>query len=216
MKHNIIKTENYLLAVDDSEIKYDDHFIDEYKMLYMLKTESTEKYKSVKKVISHLPLNEAPLLEGVPLLPPFENEVEEVWEQGLGAELEKLPYTKHLDDGQYNDGQLAGFEFGATWGYNKAKEKYKYTEEDLSKAIDMARNGNRKVIDTKGVEYLFILQEDKIIQSLQQSKMPVAFECEIFEAKDLKSVDGDWLKLGKPKTTTNPQGQTVLVGKYIY
>jgi hypothetical protein len=46
--------------------------------------------------------------------------------------------------------------------------------------------------------------------------MPVAFECEIFEAKDLKSVDEDWRKLGKHKTTTNPQGQTVLVGKYIY
>jgi hypothetical protein len=217
MKHNIIKTENYLLVVDDSEIKYDDHFIDEYKMLYMLKNESTEKYKSVKKVISHLPLNEAPILEGVPLLPPLENEVEEVREQGLGAELEKLlPYMKHLDDGQYNSGQLVGLEIGATWGYNKAKEKYKYTEEDIRVAIDMARNGKRKVIDTKGVEYLFSLQEDEIIQSLQQPKMPVAFECEIFEAKDLKSVDGDWLKLGKPKTTTNPQYQTEWVGKYIY
>ena len=66
MKHNIIKTENYLLVVDDSEIKYDDHFIDEYKMLYMLKNESTEKHKSVKKVISHLPLNNSPVLERVP------------------------------------------------------------------------------------------------------------------------------------------------------
>ena len=74
MKHNIIKTENYLLVVDDSEIKYDDHFIDEYKMLYMLKNESTEKHKSVKKVISHLPLNNSPVLERVPLLPPLEDE----------------------------------------------------------------------------------------------------------------------------------------------
>jgi hypothetical protein len=208
MKHNIIKTENYLLVVDDSEIKYDDHFIDEYKMLYMLKNESTEKYKSVKKVISHLPLNEAPLLEGVPLLPPLENEVEEVWEQGLGAELEKLlPYMKHLDDGQYNAGQLVGLEIGATWGYNTAKKRYKYTEEDLRRAIELS-DKNQRLSDP--------LHPNEIIQSLQQPKMPVAFECEIFEAKDLKSVDGDWLKLGKPKTTTNPQGQTEWVGKYIY
>ena len=52
----------------------------------------------------------------------------DVWEAGLEDELNKLPYTKHLDDGQYNDGQLAGFELGATWGYNKAKETL-YTEE---------------------------------------------------------------------------------------
>jgi len=33
----------------------------------------------------------------------------------LQKELDKLPYTKHLDDGQYNDGQVAGFELGARW-----------------------------------------------------------------------------------------------------
>jgi hypothetical protein len=205
MKHNIIKTENYLLVVDDSEIKYDDHFIDEYKMLYMLKNESTEKYKSVKKVISHLPLNNSPILEGVPLLPPLENEVEEVWEQGLGAELEKLlPYMKHLDDGQYNSGQLVGFEIGATWGYNKTKEKYKYTEEDLRKAIELS-DKNQRLNDP--------LHPNEIIQSLQQPKMPVAFECE--ESVDSDSMYVDYV-IYKPKTATNPQYQTEWVGKYIY
>jgi hypothetical protein len=53
---------------------------------------------------------------------------DDVWSLGLKEELDKLPYTKHLDDGQYNDGQLAGFEFGAEWAYNKAKETL-YTEE---------------------------------------------------------------------------------------
>jgi hypothetical protein len=33
--------------------------------------------------------------------------------------LEELPYTKHLDDGQYNDGQAYGFECGARWAYEK-------------------------------------------------------------------------------------------------
>ncbi len=50
---------------------------------------------------------------------------DEVWQEGLKEQLDKLPYTKHLDDGGYNDGQLAGFELGAQWGYNKCKEKYK-------------------------------------------------------------------------------------------
>lgn len=37
------------------------------------------------------------------------------FEELLQKELDKLPYTKHLDDGQYNDGQIAGFELGARW-----------------------------------------------------------------------------------------------------
>jgi hypothetical protein len=39
----------------------------------------------------------------------------ENFEELLQAELDKLFYTKHLDHGQYNDGQLAGFELGARW-----------------------------------------------------------------------------------------------------
>ena len=91
MTHNIIKTKNYLLAVSD-EIH-----------------------------VGHLLLNNSPVLEGVPLLPPLEDE-----------------------------------------------------------------------------------------QSLQQPKMPVAFECE-WTTKQMPEFHQD-----EPKTTTNPQGQTVLVGKYIY
>jgi hypothetical protein len=41
------------------------------------------------------------------------------FEQELDEQLNKLPYTKHLDDGQYNDGVLAGFEMGARWCYDK-------------------------------------------------------------------------------------------------
>jgi hypothetical protein len=135
-------------------------------------------------------------------LPPLENDVEEVWEQGLGAELEKLlPYMKHLDDGQYNSGQLVGFEIGSTWGYNKAKEKYKYTEEDLRKAIELS-DKNQRLNDP--------LHPNEIIQSLQQPKMPVAFECE-WTTKQMPEFHQD-----EPKTTTNPQGQTEWVGKYIY
>lgn len=86
---------------------------------------------------------------------------DDVWEVGLQDELNKLPYTKHLDDGQYNDGQLAGFELGATWGYNKAKETL-YTEEQVREAIDMARSQSGYA----SYEY----KENEIIQSLKQPK----------------------------------------------
>jgi hypothetical protein len=215
MTHKIIQTENYLLVVDDSKIKGDDIVLvnNEYHTNDIRKFTTALGGKSewCKKIIAHLPLNNAPILEGVPLLPPLEDD-EEVWEQGLGPELEKLlPYMKHLDDGQYNAGQLVGFEIGSTWGYNKAKEKYKWTDEDLRKALfDLAdvffNNCQHGITEQDCVEYQSI-----IIQSLQQPKMPVAFECET--EVYMYSINGDIIK---PKTTANPQGQTVLVGKYIY
>jgi len=99
-------------------------------------------------------------------------------------------------------------------GYNKAKEKYKFTDEDLMEAmlqiseyyadnLNKDLDGHKKSLD--------------IIQSLQQPKMPVAFEC---ESTQYTVGEMSKLPLGtvnqKPKTTTNHQGQTVLVGKYIY
>jgi hypothetical protein len=57
----------------------------------------------------------------------------------IDIELNKLPYTKHLDDGQFNDGQLAGFELGAEWAFQKALELMgdkKFSEEDVKNLID--------------------------------------------------------------------------------
>ena len=39
----------------------------------------------------------------------------------LQERLDELPYTKHLDDGQYNDGVITGFEMGVEW----VKERHK-------------------------------------------------------------------------------------------
>jgi hypothetical protein len=190
MIHELIQTDNYLLIVDDSEIKYDDHYIDENKFLYMLKNGSMVKYKSAKKVIAHLPLNNSPIIEGVDLLPPIEDE---------GEELAKKKYPTHI---QPKVRTLAGSRYDVDvnyserqayiQGYTKAKEKYKYTEEDLRKVMDAAHG----------------LDLDEIIQSLQQLKMPVGFECEMWynEFAGKRTI----------KTTTNSQGLTEWVGKYIY
>lgn len=135
MTHNIIKTESYLLVVDDSEIKQNDFFYGvadgSIKPFIEIADENTVEIvtwqlnvigKSPnKKIAAHLPLNNSSIFEGVPLLPPLEDE-----------------------------------------------------------------------------------------QSLQQPKIPVAFECE-WTTKQMPEFHQD-----EPKTTTNPQGQTVLVGKYIY
>ena len=113
MAHNLIKTENYLLVVDDSEIKVGDWIRWDNKIT---KAIDTTYLPTTKKIIAHLPLNHLPVLKGVPLLPPC-------------------------------------------------------------------------------------------------SDSPTEFECEMYNTEELKSVETDWIKIGRPKTITTAQG-IQWVGKY--
>jgi hypothetical protein len=148
MTHSIIKTDSYLLVVDDSDIRKGDWYL-RYNQFHMkcteLKTSFNEALNKeeiiiksegcgdpyerskdfIKKIIAHLPLNNSPVLQGVDLLPPLEDEVEKLAEE-FKSSYKKVGVT---------DYEISSF----IVGYNKAKEKYKYTEEDLIKAIDMAR-----------------------------------------------------------------------------
>lgn len=78
--HNIIKTPNYLLIVDDSKIELGSWHTctyPEYPLEARFTDEST-KYdicKGCKNIVAHLPLNNAPTLEGIDLLPPLEVEL---------------------------------------------------------------------------------------------------------------------------------------------
>jgi len=190
MTHNIIKTENYLLVVDDSKIKQNDWCI--YRtgeVIHYLVKLNTD---NLKKIIAHLPLNNSPVLKGVPLLPPLEDEVLELVQA----------YVINTPDNE----SLRVYAF--IEGYNKAKEKYNADlGELLSNFYLFVTNG--EVCDHEVI--------NEFIQSIQQSKTPVEFECELTQY----TVDEmSKLPLGtvnqKPKTTTNSQGQTVLAGKYIY
>jgi hypothetical protein len=225
MRYELINTGSYLLVVSDDEIKESDIFYMNNDVIDCTYIKVKPK-GDAKKIIAHLPLNGAAILD-LPLLPPLEQE-DDAWKHGLEDELNKLPYTKHLDDGQYNDGQLAGFEFGANWGFNKAKEKYfkpipnwvytrlctydnrnpyylPYDEDDITRKPTDCNCDNCFYGRTKMAE--FILS----IQSLSQPKMPVAFECEVEHIGSQE--DGDF---EEPKKYTNSQGQTVLIGRYIY
>ena len=71
-------TPNYLLVVDDSEIKEDCIAIHLGPLGEQEIVTANGECKLDKKIIAHLPLNESPILEGVDLLPPLEDEVEEL------------------------------------------------------------------------------------------------------------------------------------------
>jgi hypothetical protein len=67
MTHKLIKTDNYLLVVDKSEIKEGDWIKWDSKVRRAV---DTAYLPSTKKIIAHLPINSSPILEGVDLLPP--------------------------------------------------------------------------------------------------------------------------------------------------
>jgi len=199
MKNEIIYTDDYALIVSDEEIKEGYYFYSVRKLIEkaIINYSKNEHYGVI---IAHRPLTDAPILEGVPLLPEFSQE-DDVVELALR--------TYPFGNSERN---------ALITGYNKAKETYKYTEEDLRKAIDMATT--RRHEDT-----VLFFRSDEIIQSLQQPKRPKYFECEMEpKYKHIGAVKGIYgsgfrkqnLMYGLPKTITNSQGQKELVGSYIY
>lgn len=206
MKYDIIKTHNYLLIVDDSEININQYvycdlgYIEKVMdiingWVYHTNTLGKNPIKHYKKIIAHLPLNDSPILDGVDLLPPLED-------------YDKL----NILDFDYIYSEFLIFEKG----YNKAKEKYKYTEDDMRKAFRSGAFTGAYTGNNSGVH--IEKDENNFIQFLQQPKYPVAFECEIEKPSDSF---GSWVGTfingsTKTKTTTNSNGQTEWVGQYIY
>jgi len=211
MEKELIKTDNYLLVVDDAVIKD----VRPYKGKWHLeKGYILNKFpvyltdlSDCKIIIAHLPLNDSPILEGVPLLPPLE--VEDDVEMMAEEEYPIIPYTSpNINWDRAN--KQEGFESG----YNKAREKYKFTEDDIAKAVMFGRWG-----ETTKKAY------QDFIESLSQPKTPTHFE---FEMEDGFSKNNDeyidelgakgnyYTHLKVIKTTTNPQGQQVACGKYLF
>jgi hypothetical protein len=172
MTHKLIKTDNYLLVVDDSVHPYDS--------------------SKVGNSIAHLPINGFPILEGVDLLPPYSRHQED------GLEDAVIRFKESYSKFGVTDFELSAF----SEGYNKAREKYKYTEEDIRKAITMARD----LEDWQDLVWEY--EYDDIIQSLHQ--YPTEFECEMETVPHPPPSRGFSVV---PKTITTAQG-IQWVGKY--
>ena len=160
MTHKTITTDNYILIVDENE-----------------------------KPIAHLPLNQAPILEGVDLLPPLEDDVERL-AKNFANDSAITNYEEGINVGKYQ---------GFISGYNKAKEKYKYTKEDIKSAIHFGVTHSETI--KRGCKDL-----SEFIQSLSKPKMPIMFK------RELAIIMGK----GEPIIERNPQGHKLWVGKWIY
>jgi hypothetical protein len=209
----IIKAENYLFVCDNDKIEefnwyIEESYCDDEKVVILLrwdgKVGNPNKYSHYKNIIGHLPLNNAPILEGVPLLPELvlEDDVERLINQQISDFKHDLKATTSLQ---------VYFE-GAIFGLNRLKKFYKaatkvYSEEDLK--------GFCKFYVTNQINSIWDSME-LYVQSLQQPKYPTRFvaETEVGVFGNHISFDAnidDYIKL---KTTTNSQGQKVLCGNY--
>jgi hypothetical protein len=193
MTHKLIKTDNYLLVVDDNkDIEENMWTVKDGKVREVSYLGQDNGYA----IIAHLPLNGLPILEGVDLLPPIDDDVIELADKWV-FDINGYKWS--------NNDSTAGDNFGSyIAGYNKAREKYKYTEEDVRKAITMARD----LEDWQDLVWEY--EYDDIIQSIHQ--YPTEFETEdvltpsqIFYPNDVPYCS--------PKTITTAQG-VQWVGKY--
>jgi len=239
MTHEIIKTADYLLAVDDSKIIEGDWFLPISGIGWELnKPEQADVNMGCdnhhcKKIIAHRPLNNAPFLEGVDVLPPFDVEDDEnlnisnVSGRYTLEEAKKFAMKKFNSDkmkseypkgGWVNiDDILSVLEVGVECGYKfgqKSKEKYKYTNEDMlvirNQLVTMLPVGDVAAWDMIQAISKYKKWLDDYVESLSQPKMPVAFERETGRKLVLNS------GIDLFKITTNSQGQTQWVGKYIW
>jgi hypothetical protein len=136
-------------------------------------------------------------LEGVDLLPPLEDD-----------EVEKLAY-------KYNPVMKLDNEFirsAFKTGYNKAKEKY---NKNLIDWIDNISN-SIFALQASQIELKMLEQFKNKVQSLQQTKIPIEFECDIKKTEGRLMVIPPCKHCIKPKTITNSQGINQWVGKYIF
>lgn len=182
MKHRLIKTPYYLLVVDESVINLDDWVYTDTEVLFQYGIEH-KRLPSYRKVLACLPLGMSSNLEGVPLLPPLEVE-----------DVEKLAEDS-ADHFRYLD--LHGYVGGFVQGYHTAREKCKFTEEDMKYMFECGRNfqNNAEITFTVALEHL------------SQPKTPTHFKFE------MERVDAPYYVI---KTTINSQGVEVVCGKYIY
>ena len=124
MEHKLINTGDYLLIVDESGSfkKESPYWLNYTNTICPNRDFGNTWMVGLRDIIAHLPLNNSPILEGVPLLPPLEDEVEKLARDFYYSQKKTPSYA-------------AAMSKGFKTGYNKAKDKYKYTEEDLKECV---------------------------------------------------------------------------------
>jgi hypothetical protein len=234
MKRNLVRIDNYLFAVGDKEFNKGSKVLHK-QSIYIVK-EDTGDYLQVeefshigirknlcKKILSHRPLNGATYLDGVDVLPKLNqnDEIDKLAE-------ERFPIKNEAALDIIESLQIKQEVYAE--GYNKAREKFLYTEEDVFGFLTYYNSINfnkpeyrykHPTMDGSEREYNRSIDRkifEEYIQSIQQPKLPVAFECEmelVFYPANMPK-EGEERPPYRPKIIINSEGRIEWVGKYIY
>ena len=216
MKQPIIQTENYLLVVGDSDIKEGDYFYYVFGdnpeiVLCEIATGNPNKRTNCNKIIGHLPLNNAPVLDGVPLLPELEGSIDVLLDKFL---IERGEHPTRVRNPIYGEEREL-----AKKCYQAATKVY--SEEDMYKTCFTLWHTSEMFRNANDLSDWY----NKHIKRIKQSSYPNWFIPEIEDVFTINKekyihptgADGNYSTHDKEiKTTTNQQGQTVLVGSYEY
>ena len=204
---------SYLLVLSDDTYQIGDHILNDKGRNLPILIENSDELElfaqmAAKKIIAHLPLNNAEYLKDVPVLPPLTSEpsieqkaVDFAGDRNLGGGHGYPSYTANL------------LEKGYLKGFSDAKETYEYTKEDLAKVFyvgvqlginqEIATTSNKPLQDEESIL-------NKCVHSLKQPKLPIAFETEDV----ITSVENDE-PFREIKLTFDENGRTQWMGKYI-
>ncbi len=206
MKLEIIETPDYILAVSDEEIKDRDtnltngRDIFDYRDVKEYSLEYANRYW--QKIIGYQPKDNAKELDGLPLLPEMENDVEKLLD-------EKYPYEIGYSVSDENS-TIQAMREAFTEGHKAATKTF--SEEDLRKAFERGFS-----VATYLADYETEKEWSKFINSLKQPVAP-----KWFVAEHIGKCCGNQLikqcidcKKYKPQLkTTTINGKSYLVGKY--
>jgi hypothetical protein len=207
MKLERIEITDYTLWVSDEEYKKNEIIV-ETKLGWIMKAteHGLPNYNpNKKKVIAYQPKTDnAPELD-LPLLPQIivEDDIARIVDKEFADEFKIAQYAMPAI---WYDFKLKIIKF-----LNAATKKY--SEEDLKKAILMARRHDVDLHDGKGCTLIPQNTEDEIIQSLKKSK-PKYFLPE-FETVTKGTNEFDFYEESVMKTEV-VDGKTYLKGKYLY
>ncbi len=210
MRHDIIVAKNYLLVVSKERPQLGDYMCilskgmrgrpSKYIVVAYDKSPSAKLAaitEGASKIIAHDPLNGAPYLDPVDVLPP-------TWR--AGGEEESVEQLAQKEWGNVHRTGVLGFMDGC----KKTREKYKFTEEDILDAWELGAKEGLPLTRQK---------KEDLFNSLRQAKLPVAFEREMkqrFEGDKSKRENPYNGVYYTPKTITNAEGRTEWVGDWIF
>lgn len=196
MTHKLIKTEKYLLVVDDSEIEDVRPFMGRWHLennqtLNKFPTYLTD-LSACKLIIAHLPLNGSHIIEGVDLLPPYSRHQED------GVDDAVMEFKELYGSLGVTDYELSAF----SKGYNKARQFF------VSRIEEQILNNPYYKDSPRLKEGAMMVKV--MLESTNQ--YPTEFECEMIPCNPIKYTTEDHLDV-EPKTITTAQ-VVQWVGKY--